>query len=68
MAKNERNILKQSIQIVGDTIQNSGSSLLYKNYRFTLDSIIDCKAIAKSENRRREQDELGLVGLIINLK
>ena len=66
MAKNERNILKQSLQIAGDTIQNSGSSLLYKNYRYTLDSVIDCKAIAKSENLRREQYELGLVGLIIS--
>ncbi|MEO8860508.1 MAG: Pycsar system effector family protein [Ginsengibacter sp.] len=66
MAKNERNILKQSLQIAGDTIQTSGSSLLYKNYRYTLDSIIDCKAIAKSENLHREQYELGLVGLIIS--
>ncbi len=66
MAKNERNILKQSLQIVGDAIQNSGSSLLYKNYRYTLDCVIDCKAIAKSENLRREEYELGLVGLIIS--
>lgn len=66
MAKNERNIVKQSLQIVGDTIQNSGSSLLYKNYRYTLDSVVDCRAIAKSENLRREQYELGLIGLIIS--
>jgi Family of unknown function (DUF5706) len=66
MAKNERNILKQSLLITGDVIQNSESSLLYKNYRYTLDSVIDCKLIAKSENLYREQYEIGLVGLVLS--